>query len=336
MDSDKRLGRRAVAWTLHQIPLARGKERLAARIGTRLTPSGSDEVLVGTTAYGFKMHLHLGDPEQRQIYFSGQYEHRTADLFKMLLRSGDVVIDGGANIGYYSLLSATLVGASGSVHSFEPIPDTFAALTANVALNDFANIHLNQLALSDHAGELQFEVPVDEQTHQQLGWAASQILMGRGPVLRVPAMTLDEYAASRGVARIRLVKLDLEGGEFEAIKGMQNLLSAHAIDFLIAESNIWLLEHRHMSGQEAGPRNSPGMDIAAMRSGQPSGKGRASESQRPEGRGRRVSPCRARNRTTQVATSALDRRRYTTSLSDHSLPGHLAVERPPDALPHDT
>ena len=118
-------------------------------------------------------------------------------------------------------------------------------------LNDFTNLHLNQIALSsDHAGELQFEVPVDEQTHQQLtGWAATQVLQGRGPVVRVPAMTLDDYAASQGIGHIRLVKLDLEGGEFEAIKGMRRLLSTHAIDYLITESNTWLLEHRHMSGQ---------------------------------------------------------------------------------------
>jgi FkbM family methyltransferase len=250
MAADDRMGRRAVAWALHRIPLSRGKERLAARIGTRMTPSGSDEVLVGTTTQGFKMNLFLGDPEQRQIYFSGQYEHRTADVFKMALRPGDVVIDGGANIGYYSLLSATLVGKTGGVHSFEPIPETFQALNANVRLNDFTNLHLNQIALSDHAGELQFEVPVDEQTHQQLGWAATQILLGRGPVVRVPAMTLDDYAASQGIGHIRLVKLDLEGGELEAIKGMRRLLSTHAIDYLITESNAWLLEHRHMSGQE--------------------------------------------------------------------------------------
>src|SRR5690348_5657523 len=99
MTTDGQLGRRAVAWALHRIPLARGKERLAARIGTRITPTGSDEVVIGAMTQGFKMYLHLGDPEQRQIYFSGQYEHRMADLFKMSLRSGDVVIDGGANIG---------------------------------------------------------------------------------------------------------------------------------------------------------------------------------------------------------------------------------------------
>jgi FkbM family methyltransferase len=239
-----------VAWALHQAPVARGKERHAARIGTRLVPSGSEEVVVGTTTRGFKMRLDLGDPAQRQIYFSGQYEHRTADVFKMLLRAGDVVVDGGANIGYYSLLSAKLVGPTGGVHSFEPIPDTFDALAANVALNKFANVLPNRMALSDHAGELRFEVPLDEGTQRRLGWAASQILLGRGPVVEVQAATLDEYAASQGLRRIRLVKLDLEGGEFEAIKGMERLLGERAVDFVIAESNTWVLERRQMSTQE--------------------------------------------------------------------------------------
>jgi FkbM family methyltransferase len=248
--SDKRLGRRAVVWGLHQIPLSRGKGRLTEWLATRLTPSESKEVVVGAMTAGFRMHLHLGDPQERLMYFSGEYEHLTANVFKMALRPGDIVIDGGANIGYYSLLSATMVGQEGSVHAFEPIPDTFDALTANVAVNNFVRIHLNQTALSDHAGELQFEVPLDKQTHQPLRTGARQVLLGDGPVTRVLATTLDDYAASRDIAHIRLVKLDLEGGELEAVKGMQNLLSTHAIDYLIAESNTWLLEKRQMSGRE--------------------------------------------------------------------------------------
>ncbi len=279
MTADDQMARRAVAWALHRIPLSRGKERLALRIGTRMTPSGSEEVLIGTTTQGFKMNLFLGDREQRQIYFSGQYEHRTADVFKMALRPGDVVIDGGANIGYYSLLSATWVGKTGSVHSFEPIAETFQALYANVRLNDYTNLHLNQMALSDHAGELQFEVPLDEQTHQQLGWAATQILQGRGPVVRVPAMTLDDYAASHGIAHIRLVKLDLEGGELEAIKGMRHLLSTHAIDYLITESNTALLEQRHMSGQEV-TEELLVTGIGSMESAQPFGAGHVSRTRK--------------------------------------------------------
>jgi FkbM family methyltransferase len=250
MTSDERLGRRAVVWGLRHIPLYRGKRRLVAWLATHLTPSGSEDVVGGTMTGGFKMRLYLGDVHQRLMYFSGEYEHPTANVFKMALRPGDIIIDGGANIGYYSLLSATLVGKTGCVHSFEPIPETFNALAANVALNDFTNLRLNQVALSDHAGDLQFEIPLDEQTHERLGWAATQILRGYGPVVRVPATTLDDYAASRDIAHIRLVKLDLEGGEYEAVKGMGNLLSAHAIDFLIAESNTSLLEDRQMSGQE--------------------------------------------------------------------------------------
>jgi FkbM family methyltransferase len=196
------------------------------------------------------MHLNLGDIHQRFMYFSGEYEHPTANVFKLTLRPGDVVIDGGANIGYYTLLSATLVGKTGAVHSFEPISETFNLLSANIALNDFTNVYLNQMALSDHAGELQFEVPVDEETQQQLGWAATQILRGYGPVVHVPATTLDDYAASQGITHIRLVKLDLEGGEYEAFKGMRNLLSAHAIDYVIAESNTELLEQRQMSAED--------------------------------------------------------------------------------------
>jgi FkbM family methyltransferase len=202
---------------------------------------------VGVTSDGFKMHLDLGDEQQRQIYFSGLYEPRTATLFKRLLKPSDVVIDGGANIGYYSLLSAKLVGKTGAVHSFEPIPDTFRAFSANVELNRFAQIHASCLALADKAGELQFEVPVDDTSQRSLGWAATQVMLGRGPVVRVQAVSLDDYAQHEGIGHIKLVKLDLEGGEPEAITGMSKLLSERRIDYLICESNTFLLGHRHLA-----------------------------------------------------------------------------------------
>ncbi len=112
-------------------------------------------------------------------------------------------------------------------------------------MNRFTQIHPNRLA--DKASELQFEVPVDEGTQRPLGWAATQVMLGRGPVTRAQAVALDEFAQQQGIGRIKLVKLDLEGGEPEAINGMDTLLAERRIDYLICESNTFLLGHRQLA-----------------------------------------------------------------------------------------
>lgn len=198
--------------------------------------------VVGRMQAGYAMRLDLQDTFQRVMYFAGTYEPGATRLFERVLQPGDTIIDGGANIGYFTLLAARCVGRTGAVHSFEPIPNTCQALDANVTLNDFACVRTNCLALSDHSGTLEFEVPIDTSNGRQLGWAATQAIMGRGPKVTVRACTLDEYASVQKINRIRLVKLDLEGGEMAAVAGMRQLLSEGRIDYLITEVNSFLLD----------------------------------------------------------------------------------------------
>jgi FkbM family methyltransferase len=216
--------------------------RVANQIGKLVVWGDGPKMVVGKTTAGFSMRLNLQDTFQRIMYFAGTYEPGATRLFTHILRAGDTVVDGGANIGYFTLLAAKLVGNDGAVHSFEPIPDTYSALQANVALNQFSCVHANCEALSDQSGTLEFEVPVDTSTGRPLGWAATQVLMGRGPKVTVRARTLDDYAGEEGISRVKLVKLDLEGGELAAVAGMQRLLSDGRVDYLITEVNSFLLD----------------------------------------------------------------------------------------------
>ena len=185
---------------------------------------------------GFKMDLDLSDSIELQMYYSRLYGPAVTSLFKHLLMPGDTVIDGGANIGYFSLLAAKYVGEHGRVYSFEPVPQTFETLNKNVHLNTFTNICTNRLALTQSAGELRLEIPTDTYTGNPLGRLATTALLGRGSQAVVSAVTLDEYANCSGITSIKLVKLDIEGGEVAAIAGMRQLLSKHRISYLICES----------------------------------------------------------------------------------------------------
>ncbi len=233
---------RTAAATLHHLPVPWQKQRVGNQIGKLLSPRRAQDQDITMTRAGFKMMLDLGDVFQRSLYYAGVYEQGVSDLFARLLKPGAVVVDGGSNIGYFTLLAARLVGEGGAVHSFEPIPATFDALSQNIALNGFKHVHANRLALSDHAGDLEFEVPLDEATGRPLGWAATSVLMGRGPKLQVPAQALDDYADEMGIDRIAIAKLDLEGAELAAVHGMRRLLAEHRIGYLVAEVNAFLLD----------------------------------------------------------------------------------------------
>ncbi len=89
------------------------------------------------TMNGHKMYI---SDDFLGFYLIGEYEPETTDLFVSLLHEGDVVVDIGAHIGYYTLLAARTVGKDGKVFAFEPDPDNYALLVKNVEMNGYNNV----------------------------------------------------------------------------------------------------------------------------------------------------------------------------------------------------
>ena len=191
---------------------------------------------------GFELELDERDPLQRHMASEREYEPEVSWIYPYLLRTGDTVIDGGAHIGYITLLAASCVGKSGAVHSFEPVMSTHAALAANVARNRATNVHLNRVALGPTAGTLELELPIDPDGSGILAWGATAIRVGRGTVERVPMVTLDEYADGARLRSIDLLKLDLEGAELGALAGARGLLARRAVTHVVCELNTYLLD----------------------------------------------------------------------------------------------
>ncbi len=191
---------------------------------------------------GFRMRLDARDPLQRIMAEQRVYEPEVSWIYPYLLRSGDVAIDGGAHIGYLSLLMARSVGASGAVHAFEPLPATVRILAENVALNPWARVEVRPLALAAREGSLELEVPIDPQGTSLLAWGASAVHLRRGRTERVAAVPLDAYADAHRLRRVAVLKLDLEGAELPAIAGAQRLLSERRVAYLVCELNRFLLD----------------------------------------------------------------------------------------------
>jgi FkbM family methyltransferase len=210
------------------------------RYGRDLAPS---TLFNATLPNGCTVACNLQDHIQRLIYFLGAYEPVEAYLFTLLLKEGMTVIDIGANIGQYSLLAATKVGDRGSVHSFEPVPSTFARLKTNVDDNNLKNIHLNQSALHNEKGTI--TMSLSEEMLQNLG--AYSVGGGNSKnAVEVPTIRLDDYIQEHNISKIDLVKIDIEGSEGSALMGMKFALKKDR-PILLIEINRPALEKMNSS-----------------------------------------------------------------------------------------
>ena len=126
------------------------------------------------------------------------------------IRPGDVVIDGGSNVGFFSMLAATFLKGSGRVISFEPDPNTFGMLRKNVENNGFESmVRLEEKALTDQNGTFEFAVSPHEPLRSSLFVSAGPT----GKTIRVSGVRLDDYITAHGLRSVDVIKLDLEGAE---------------------------------------------------------------------------------------------------------------------------
>lgn len=168
------------------------------------------------------------DPRKRKdiaraILHRGDYEAPETDVMLGRLKAGMAMIDVGANIGHYAMVAAAAVGPSGRVAAFEPEPENFAALRANLALNGFASATAEQLALGARDGELTLYRDAANRGGHSLLRANVQKPAGE---TRVRVVTLDGYAARNLAGRkIGFIKLDVQGAEAEVLAGARAILS---------------------------------------------------------------------------------------------------------------
>jgi FkbM family methyltransferase len=176
---------------------------------------------------GSQVTCRLDEHIQRHMYFFGAYEPIEAYLFRALLGPGMTVIDLGANVGQYTLLAARAVGATGRVHALEPIPANFDLLAAHVRANGFADrVVLDRSAAWSHPDTLTLYLDRQDAADNKTDYTVG-VRDDPADVLRVAAVSVDDYLAAAGETRADLVKLDIEGAELFALRGMAKLLAAH-------------------------------------------------------------------------------------------------------------
>ena len=180
------------------------------------------------TAEGSRLKLPPHDEGVADsLRLDGVYEPELTAAFKDVLRPGMTVVDIGANVGYYTLLCARLVGPEGRVHAFEPAPDTYALLEENVRANKRDNVVLHKVGASDRAGEGKLNVCADAP-----GCNSMAVDFGGTPVTIQTARVDDVVAGDADV-----IKIDVEGHEPTALRGMERLLASPRLEVLFLEVN---------------------------------------------------------------------------------------------------
>jgi FkbM family methyltransferase len=138
-----------------------------------------------------------------------------------VIKKGDTVLDIGANIGYYALAEARAVGEKGTVYAVEPVKSNFELLNRNIKLNNFTNVPAFQCAFGDKNKEA--EIFVSDKSNL---CAISKDAVG-GEILEVQPvtmMTIDEFIKDKKTPK--LIRMDVEGYEYEILKGMSNTLKS--------------------------------------------------------------------------------------------------------------
>jgi len=150
-----------------------------------------------------------------------QYYEPLLEHLGRLVKPGDIVFDCGANQGIYTCAFGALVGPEGRVEGFEPQEYAVELALRNINLNRFAHVRINRFAVSSKIGKRFLDT--------SRGAVAASIVknFGGSKGEMVSVTTLDTFAKEHSISRVDLIKMDIEGAEFEALLGAQHVINAY-------------------------------------------------------------------------------------------------------------
>ena len=185
--------------------------------------------------WGSRLNIRPRETIGRQIWDLGVFDLIVSECLWRLVASGETAFDVGGNIGYTASILATRVGIAGRVHVFEPHPELARDLTANTRLwktPPHGKVTVHALALGAAAGPGWLNVPEGFEVNRGLS-SASQTRSAHG--LHIDLDTLDRLSADH--AAIGVMKIDVEGGELDVLRGGPAVLAAGKIRDIVFEDH---------------------------------------------------------------------------------------------------
>lgn len=216
-------------------PVRKGKLRLINRLWSAVI-GGHDTNRVATLKYaGFKLPCDLQEDLQRQFYFFGTYflEEDMLSRWQRESHGAGVIFDVGANLGIYSF-AALAAEPNTIVHAFEPTPEIAAKLEMAAELNGVRGLKVHQVAVSSANGYARLNRCLGD-TGSNGGMNFIFGDAGEGDPSRVETVRLDDFCDEHGIDRVDLLKVDVQGHEFEVFKGAERLLGDGRIALIFFE-----------------------------------------------------------------------------------------------------
>ena len=196
---------------------------------------------------GLLFRCDLRDPLMREVCLTGRYEPQETAILRALVRPGAAVVDVGANWGYFTLAAAHLVGRKGRVVSVEADPQAARTLTANAEKNGLTQVTVIAAGASDAEHTLTVRrYGSDRHDSANFGVALDAAIQAGGERFDIPARPLDGILDEAGLARVDVLKMDIEGAEARALAGLGRHLTAGSIDWILLE-----LHPAHLRNQGA-------------------------------------------------------------------------------------
>jgi FkbM family methyltransferase len=207
---------RALQSGLRAVPTSSLSERVALWWGYRYVPGPA----VVTLRSGTVMHVDPTDYLQLLLYYQGTFEPHCLAFLPLLLRSNDIFVDVGANIGLYTLEASRIVGSSGRVIAVEAALPHVETLRRNLAANRVDNVTIVSTAAGASSGDAVLSLGDGE----NLGMYTIGRVSG-GVRQRVQVARLDDILGAASVTQVALLKMDIEGAELAALRGARRLIS---------------------------------------------------------------------------------------------------------------
>jgi FkbM family methyltransferase len=169
------------------------------------------------TVYGFNIKLNLQRSVDRRIYLNS-FERNNLLLFKEKIRTANIVMDIGSNIGIYSLIASRAKNIK--IYSFEASKKIFEELNNNIKINNIKNIYTFNYAVSDINGIFDFYICNDD-AYSSLGNNPMQEVI---EIVKIRTITIDGFIKENNIPKIDIIKCDTEGAEYKVFKGAYNSL----------------------------------------------------------------------------------------------------------------
>ena len=166
------------------------------------------------------MYVNTDDRYIGPLLIMHAYERQQTQLFEGLLKPGMVVLDIGANIGYYSLIAARIVGPNGKIYAFEPEPRNYELLVKNISLNGYTNVIPVQRAASNRYGRVRLFID-----RVNLGGHSLSKGDESAESIEVEATTVEDFLKEvREERSVDVMRMDVEGAEGLVMEGAGRVL----------------------------------------------------------------------------------------------------------------